>query len=139
LKRLLTRRHVDVSALEAKPDSTAILDLLREDLTDTDTDTDAVDEELLDAAQQVVDAVAAHDAGAGPAIGIDLSRVQAEFLRIRSVDSTGTGVRVQDGTFNGAIDIGDVRGVRRDRQRVESGGAQEGRRSRFTFVSPPRG
>ena len=137
MKRLLTRRHVDVSALEAKPDSTAIRDLLREDLTDTDTD--AVDEELLDAAQQVVDAVAAHDAGAGPEIGIDLSRVQAEFLRIRSVDSTGTGVRVQDGTFNGAIDIGDVRGVRRDRQLVGSGGAQEGRRSRFTFVSPPRG
>jgi hypothetical protein len=106
MKALLARRQVDVSGVERRPDSTVQRDALREDLTDAG---DVVDDELLAAAQQVTDAVAAHDAAAGPALGVDLSRVKAEFLRVRGVRSEGTGVRVQDATFTGGIDIDKVR------------------------------
>jgi hypothetical protein len=73
------------------------------------TDVGGVDEEVVAAAQAVTDAVAAHDPAAGGAVGVDLERVQAEFLRIASVEATGTGVRVGDGQFSGGIDIGQVR------------------------------
>jgi hypothetical protein len=49
-------------------------------------------------------------------VGVDLERVRAEFLRIASVDSAGTGVKVRDGQFSGGIDIGQVRaGARGER------------------------
>lgn len=105
LKELLNRRDVDVSGVERQPDSTVQRDALREYL---DEAADVVDDEILAAAQQVTEVVTAHDTGAGPALGMDLSQVKASFLRVRSVRSEGSGVLVQDGTFAGGIDIGDV-------------------------------
>jgi hypothetical protein len=111
LKGVLTGRYprVDVAAVENKPESIPKRESLAEDLADAGAEHDA---ELVEAARQVITAVKAHDAALGPALGIDLERVEAAALRIRSVTSEGTGVRVRDGTFTGDIEIGDVRAGR---------------------------
>jgi hypothetical protein len=105
LKTLLARRQVDVSGVERRPTSTTQRDALRENLADP---ADVVDDEMLAAAQQVTEAVAANEPDAGAALGLDVSRVKAEFLRARRIRSEGTGVRVQDATFTGGIDIDGV-------------------------------
>ena len=106
LKTLLARRRVDVSGVERRPDSDAQRAALTETLTDIP---DVVDEEVLAAARAVTEAVAAHEPVAAAAVGVDLERVRAEFLRIQSVEAAGTGVRVREGEFAGGIDIGQVR------------------------------
>lgn len=108
LKALITRRYrgVDVTPVERKPESEAKRGSLAEDLAAAGADADA---ELLEAARQVIAHVKAHEAATGAALGIDLERVEAAALRIRGVESEGTGVRVRDGRFTGDIDIGDVR------------------------------
>jgi hypothetical protein len=63
----------------------------------------------MDAARALIAAVRAHHPVAGHAVGIDLARVEADALRIRSVASEGTGVRVRDSRFASDIDIGAVR------------------------------
>lgn len=108
LRTLITSRYpqVDVSPVEEKPASSAKRASLAEDLTEVGA---AEDSDLLDAALEVVAAIKASDAAAGPAVGVDLERVEAAALRIRSVTSEGTGVRIRGGQFTGEIDIGDVR------------------------------
>jgi hypothetical protein len=106
LKTLLIRRQVDVSAVEHKPDSDTQRAALVETLTDT---VDVVDDDLLAAARAVTEAVAADAPAAAPAIGVDLERVRAAFLRIQFVEAAGTAVRVQDAEFTGGVDIGQAR------------------------------
>lgn len=105
LKGLLAGRKVDVSGLENAPDAP----IQRAALADTLTRVPGgVDDALLAAAQALTDAVAAHDPAAATAIGVNVRDVQAEFLRVNSVTSTGTGLNVERATFSGGIDIGDV-------------------------------
>ena len=112
LKGLLRRRDIDVSGLERRPGSEAQRGALHEDLSDA---VGAVDDEVLAAARRMTDAVAEDDAGAAPAIGVDLRNVQAAFLTVGSVSSTGTGIRVDGGQFTGGIAIDEVQaGERRD-------------------------
>ncbi|MEW9527388.1 hypothetical protein [Microbispora sp. NPDC049125] len=107
LKRLLRRHEVDVSAIERKPDSQAQREALKETLTDSKADTDA---ELLAAAHRLAELVRAHDPGAAPAVGVDLERIITEgALRVRDVQSTGTGVRARDVKSGGDIDISGIR------------------------------
>ncbi|MEV6340607.1 hypothetical protein AB0M12_38540 [Nocardia vinacea] len=94
-----------VESVEQQPDSVARRSVLVEDLQRAGADDD---QELLAAAQALLAAVRAHEAAAGTAVGVDLERVSAAALRIREVKSTGTGVRVVDGTFRGDIEIGSV-------------------------------
>ncbi len=105
LKRLLGNRGVDVSAVERRPESTTQRAALLETLTEADA---GLDDELLTAARNLVETVKAHAPEAGPAVGVDLDDVQAEFLRIQRVRAEGTGVRVHRSRFEGGIDIGDV-------------------------------
>ena len=58
--------------------------------------------------QALLDAVAQHDPASAQAIGVDLENVRAVSLKIASVRSTGTGVKIRKGEFTGDIDIGDV-------------------------------
>lgn len=112
LKGLLRRRDIDVSGVERRPGSDAQRGSLHEDLSDA---VGAVDDEVLAAARRMTDAVAADDAEAAPAIGVDLRNVLAAFLTVGSVSSTGTGVRVDGGVFTGGIAIDEVQaGQRRD-------------------------
>ena len=107
LKRLIFKRYrdVDVAPVEKRPESEAKRDSLAEDLAAAGASEDG---ELLAGAQQLIEAVRAHDAGAGAAIGVDLEQVEAEFLKISDVSASGTGVRVRHGTFSGGIDISGV-------------------------------
>jgi hypothetical protein len=106
LKALLTRRRVDVSGVEARPESAAQQAALTETLAGNDV---ATDDEVLSAAQELIDAVAAEAPEAARVMGIALRDVQAEFLRVRSVTSSGDGMAVEKGRFTGGIDIGEVR------------------------------
>jgi hypothetical protein len=112
LKGLLSHRQVDVSAIERRPDSIAQRDALQETLTDNP---EAIDRELLDAAEQVTDAVAVHRPDAADVIGVDLTDVRAGFVRVRSISSSGSGFRGVGLTVDGGIDMGT------GRQRVSGG------------------
>ncbi|MFD3427330.1 hypothetical protein [Nocardia fluminea] len=108
LKGLMTSRYglVGVDSLEQQPDSSARRAVVVEDLQRAGADGDL---ELLAAAQALIAVVRAQESAAGVAVGVDLERVEAAALRIRDVDSTGTGVRVVDGSFTGPIEIGSVK------------------------------
>lgn len=108
LKRLIERKYggVDVAPVEKRPDSEAKRQSLAEDLADAGA---ADDSDLLEAAHRLIAEVRAHDPGAGPALGVDLEHVEAEFLRVRDVTSEGTGVRVREGKFGGGIDVEGIR------------------------------
>lgn len=109
LKGLLSHRQVDLSGIERKPNSMVQRDALRETLADTP---DVVDQELLDAAEQVTEAVAVHRPDAADVVGVDLKDVRAGFIRVRSISSSGSGFRGANLTVDGGVDIGDVRAGR---------------------------
>jgi hypothetical protein len=111
LKRLISDRYrqVDTAPVERLPASEAKRGSLAEDLAEAGADTDV---EVLEAARSLITTLKAHDATSGAALGIDLEHVEAAALRIRTVESDGTGVRVRDGKFSGDIDIEGVRAGR---------------------------
>lgn len=109
LKTLLARREVDVSALERKPDSAAQRGVLQETLEELAGGPDAVDEELLAAAAATVQAVADHDADSARVVGVDLDDVQAAFIQIGTVTSTGDGVLARNVRTTGGLTIDSVR------------------------------
>jgi hypothetical protein len=108
LRQLITDRYqrVDVGPVEKKPDSQAKRASLAEDLTGAGAGADV---ELLEAARQVVAAVAEHSPETGPAIGIDLSGLEAAAVRIRDVVAQGTGVRGHGWRITGDVEISGVR------------------------------
>ncbi len=60
-------------------------------------------------ARALVEIVQRHAPAAAAAIGVDLKDVAAANLRLADIAASGTGVKVERGTFTGDIDI---RGVR---------------------------
>ena len=105
LKRLLSERHVDVGAVERKPDSDIKRQSLAEDLADAAA---GADDALLAAAQATIEAVKRHDPAAATALGIDIERVYAEFLRISRIKVTGGAVTLRDLHTAGGIVIEDA-------------------------------
>jgi hypothetical protein len=91
-----------VEPVERKPGSAAKQESLREDLADAGV---GEDDEVLAAAQRVVDEVRAHDAAAARAVGVDLDDVAAEFIRIARIDVRGhaTGVDMDRVQARGGI------------------------------------
>lgn len=112
LKALIQRKYgsVDVTPIESKPDSEARRNVVVEDLQAAGAEHDA---ELLEAARALLELLKNRAPETGSAIGVDLERVTAAALRIREVESEGTGVRVRDGQFTGDIEIGTVRAGKR--------------------------
>ena len=108
VKALIRRKYsgVDLTAVEKKPDSEPKRGSLAEDLGDAGAEGDP---ELEAQVRALLDAIQAHAPETGPAIGVDLEKVRAQFLRVGSVEAEGTGVRVRDGEFSGGIDVGSVR------------------------------
>lgn len=108
LKALITRRYpkVSVEQLEQVPQSKSRRGVVEEDLQAANA---AGDAELAAAARQLIDLIQRHAPGTAAAIGVDLKDVEASSLRLADVAATGTGVKVERGTFTGDIDI---RGVR---------------------------
>jgi hypothetical protein len=109
LKRLLNHRQIDVSSVERNPDSTKQQEALRETLA---TAPDVVDQDLLDAAEQVTDVIATDQPDIAGVVGVDLEDVRTGFIRVRSISSSGPGFRGARLTVDGGIDIGDVQAGR---------------------------
>jgi len=105
LKDLLSSRGVDVSGVERKPDSSTQRAALQETLADTG---DGVDDVVLDMARKVTEAVAEQRPEAGQVIGVDLRDVQASFLRIGSVASSGQGVKAEQVRLSGGFSIDQI-------------------------------
>ena len=104
LRQVLRRKRIDVPAVEDPPQSSGKRESLQESLARVVDDND----ELLSAAQDLVEQVRLHDRAAAEVVGVDLERVRAQFLRIRGLKSAGSGVRVRDASFEAGIDIEDI-------------------------------
>ncbi len=107
LKGIIQRKYndVDLRPIENKPESESKRESMAEDLADAGA---SGDQELLDLAKILIDALAKHDKATAAAIGVDLEEVKAAYLNIKKVTSTGAGVKVKKGEFKGGIDIGEV-------------------------------
>jgi hypothetical protein len=111
LKKLITDRytHIDVTALESKPESKAKRDSLGEDLQDAGVDGDA---ELVAAAQRVLAAVDEHDPEVGAVIGVDIAGLKAVNVRLSDItaESAGAvGLRARDVTGSGDFEASRIR------------------------------
>ncbi|MEZ4867369.1 MAG: CHAT domain-containing protein [Caldilineaceae bacterium] len=106
LKAYLQEKYakVHLQELEQQPDSQAWRAVVAEELTEAGA---AGDQAVVLHVQRLLDALAAHASTA--VIGIDLASVRAAALNLAAVTAQGTGpvtgVRVQDGTFAGPIEI----------------------------------
>jgi len=108
LKTLIQRKYakVPLAQLEENPASKARRAVVEEELTAAGAEHD---EELLQHAKAVVEAVQQHAPEAAAAIGVDLEEVKGATLRIADVIASGTGVKVRKGEFTGDLDISGVR------------------------------
>jgi hypothetical protein len=111
LKGLIQRKYtqVNVDQLEANPSSKSRRGVVEEDLKGAGADRDA---EVLQQAQALLEAIQSHAPEAAAAIGVDLKEIAGASLAIRRVIATGTGVKVEQGTFSGDIIIEDVQAGR---------------------------
>jgi hypothetical protein len=108
LKELVKSRYpkVAVEQLEQAPESRNRRAVVEEDLAKSGAGEDL---ELLAAAHRLTELIEQHAPQAAAAIGVDLREVAAANLRLADIVASGTGVKVDRGTFTGDIDI---RGVR---------------------------
>lgn len=105
LKALIQRKygHASVDALERKPNSETKQLSVREDLTDAGAGTD---QELLDRAKALLDAVKTHDRAAAAQLNINLDEVEAAYFKLKDAAATGdVNVGVKKSTFSGGIDM----------------------------------
>ena len=107
LKGMIQRKYknIDLSQVENKPASESKRASLAKELADAGA---TGDQELLDIAKVVIDAIAKHDKATATVIGVNLEEVKAAYLNIRKVTTSGAGVKVKKGEFEGGIDIGEV-------------------------------
>jgi hypothetical protein len=108
LKDLIKKRYpkVSIEQLEEAPGSKSRRAVVEEDLTGSGAGSDS---ELVAAAHTLIELVQQHAPALASAIGVDLKDVAAANLRLADIAASGTGVKVERGTFTGDIDI---RGVR---------------------------
>jgi hypothetical protein len=108
LKDLIKNRYPKVSLeqLEQGPASAKRRAVVEEDLTDAGAGKDS---ELMAAARTLIGLIQQHAPAAASAIGVDLEDVAAANLRLTDIVASGTGVKVERGTFTGDIDIRNVR------------------------------
>lgn len=111
LKALVKRKYasVDLAPVERMPQSEVKRASLEEDLANAGAGSDA---ELLALAKALADVLAKEAPQVAPAIGVDLEKVKAAFLRVGAVESEGTGVKVREGEFPEGIELGTVRAGR---------------------------
>src|SRR5215471_18984575 len=108
LKDLIKSRYpkVSVEQLEQAPESKNRRAVVEEDLTISGA---AKDTELAAVAHNLIKLIEEQAPAAAGAIGVDLKDVSAANLRLADIAASGTGVKVEHGTFTSDIDI---RGVR---------------------------
>ena len=115
VRRLIADRYaeIDLDPVERRPESEAKRASLGEDLEAAGAQDDG---DLLEAARQLIAVLREHDTAAAEIVGVDLARVEAAALTLKSVRSSGSGLRVQDSRFAGNITIGHVESGRLDKR-----------------------
>ena len=118
LKSLLQRKYkaVAVEALEHKPESKAKQESVAEDLAEAGADQD---NELLDQAKALLDTIKTHEPQAAVAVGVDLEKIEAEYVALKKISATGTGVKVGSGKY--AVALLSRRSTREAPQKSRSG------------------
>jgi len=108
IKALIAARYpkVALAPIEEAPQSKARRTVVEEDLIAAGA---TQDNDLAVAARALITAIEQHAPKAAAAIGVDLKDVAAANLRLSDITATGTGVRVERGTFTGDIEIKGVR------------------------------
>jgi hypothetical protein len=110
LKALIQRNYAQVplAQLEENPASKGRRAVVEEELAAAGAEHD---EELLQRAKAVVEAVHQHAPETAAAIGVDLDEVKGAALRISDVIASrgGAGVKIRKGEFSGDVDISGVR------------------------------
>lgn len=96
---------ISLSPIERKPESETKRASLVEDLAESNADKD---QDLLDRVGSLIEALESYAPNEAATIGISLEEVKASYLRVGSVVSTGTGIKIGNSEFSGGIDIGDV-------------------------------
>ncbi len=105
VKALIQRKYgtLSVEALEQKPDSKTKRASVAEDLTDVGAGND---NELLDQAKALLDAIKVHDPAAAAKININLEEVEAAYFKLKDAAAKGdVNVGVKKSTFSGGIDM----------------------------------
>ena len=107
LKGLVQRKYgkVDVTPLEEKPGSAAKRDSLAEDLVGAGAN---ADEELRQHAERLIELIEKSAPATPAAVGIDLEKVKAAYLKVDRIKSDGTGLRGRELELRQGIDIGTV-------------------------------
>jgi hypothetical protein len=108
LKALIQRKYaqVPITELEEHPGSKARRAVVEEELAATGA---GHDQELLQHAMAVLEAVQQHAPETAAAIGVDLAEVRGATLRIADVIASGTSVKVRKSDFSGNVEISGVR------------------------------
>jgi hypothetical protein len=108
LKALIQRKYASVplAQLEENPASKARRAVVEEELTASGAEHD---EDLLQHAKAVLEAVQQHAPETGAAIGVDLEEVKGAALRIADLVASGAiSLKVTKGDFSGNLDISGV-------------------------------
>ena len=106
LKKLILRKctQVQVDQLEINPNSKNRRGVIAEELKVAGADADA---EVLQLAQALLDAIRSRTPETAASTGVEIKDIEAASLAIRRVIATGTGVKIEKGTFDD-ITIEDV-------------------------------
>ena len=127
IKALIQRKFggVDLAVLESKPESATRRGVVAEELTEAGA---AQDQELLQAAERLMQLIQQRAPQVSQVIGIDLSKIKGGALRLNNVSASGdgnvTGVRVNDADIQGDIEISGVQagGAGASNTQINTGG-----------------
>lgn len=100
-------RHVDLAAIERKPESESKWASLGEDFEDTGADED---EKLLELVEALAKAVEEHDPQAAETVGVNIEGLKSDIARFRRIKAKGegvTGASVRDSEI-GELEVEDV-------------------------------
>ncbi len=94
---------LSLEALEQKPESETKRASVKEDLADADADKD---NELLDRAKSLLDAVKLYEPSTAAMLKINFEEIEAAFINIRNAIAEGdVDINVKKGTFSGGINV----------------------------------
>lgn len=128
LKSLLARKFGSapvkvieaVETVEEKPASQARQAVLGEELADAGAD---ADQELLAAAQALLELIEKQAPEAAAAVGVDIEKIRAANVTIENVRASGAGVKARDVEATGDFTIKDVTAGRDASRGSRTGGA----------------
>lgn len=114
LKALIVRKYsrasASVEALETAPESKNRRGVVEEDLAQTEA---ALDADVRQQAQVLLDAIQKNDPGVARVVGVDLEDIRAAMVKLANIEASGagsvTGVRVKGADVQRDIDISGVR------------------------------